>query len=342
MTTAYVTHPLYIDHDYPGHPEHAGRIKAVWRELETSGLAARLLKLVPDEVSEELICSVHTPSYCAMLNVLPVQERTIMFDPDTYALPETGEVARLSAGGVVLAVDAVLTGQATNALAVVRPPGHHALAERGMGFCILGNVPIAVKHAQQAHGVKRVLIVDYDVHHGNGTQDMFYTDEDVLFISTHQFPFYPGTGRAEEIGAGRGRGTTMNIPLPPGVGDQGFAQVYEQLVWPAARRFQPEIIIVSAGFDAHWRDPLAQLRLSLVGYDHLTRELIRMADELCDGRIVFAMEGGYDLETLAHGWRNVAHALLGDDIVSDPIGTRQGQEPDLRPLIEYIASLHQL
>ncbi len=215
MTTAYVTHPLYIDHDYPGHPEHAGRIKAVWRELETSGLAARLLKLTPDEVSEELICSVHTPSYCAMLSVLPVQERTIMFDPDTYALPETGEVARLSAGGVVLAVDAVLTGQATNAIAAVRPPGHHALAERGMGFCILGNVPIAVKHAQRAHGIKRVLIVDYDVHNGNGTQDMFYTDEDVLFISTHQFPFYPGTGRAEEIGAGRGRGTTMNMPLPP-------------------------------------------------------------------------------------------------------------------------------
>lgn len=342
MTTAYVTHPLYIDHDFPGHPEHAGRIKAVWRELESSGITPRLLKLTPDEISDEEILSVHTEGYLNILNMLPIQERTIMLDPDTYALPETGEIARLSAGGVVLAVDAVLSGQVHNAMACVRPPGHHALVERGMGFCILGNVPIAIKHAQKKFGVERVLVVDFDVHHGNGTQDMFYSDPSVLFVSTHQYPFYPGTGRAEETGAGQGRGTTLNIPLPPGVGDEGFAQIYEQLVWPAARQFRPELIIVSAGFDAHWRDPLAQLRLSLTGYAHITRELIRMATELCSGKIVFAMEGGYDLEALSHGWRNIAHALLGESEVSDPLGVRQGDEPNLQPLIDYLRHLHTL
>lgn len=342
MTTAYVTHPLYIDHDFPGHPEHAGRIKAVWRELESSGITPRLLKLTPDEISDAQVLSVHTEGYLNILNMLPIQERTIMLDPDTYALPETGEIARLSAGGVVLAVDAVMTGQSQNAMACVRPPGHHALVERGMGFCILGNVPIAVKHAQKKYGVERVLVVDFDVHHGNGTQDMFYSDPSVLFISTHQYPFYPGTGRAEETGAGQGKGATLNIPLPPGTGDKGFMRVYEQLVWPAARRFRPELIVVSAGFDAHWRDPLAQLRLSLTGYAHLTRELKLMADELCGGKIVFAMEGGYDLEALAHGWRNIAHVLLGESEISDPLGFRQGEEPNLQPLIDYLHGLHTL
>ena len=342
MSTAYVTHPLYIDHDYPGHSEHAGRIKAVWRELESSNLTPRLVKLTPDEISDEQLLSVHTEAYLNLLNMLPVQERAVLLDPDTYALPETPEIARLSAGGVVLAVEAVLNGQVNNAMACVRPPGHHALIERGMGFCILGNVPIAVKNAQKKFGIERVMIVDYDVHHGNGTQDMFYSDPSVLFISTHQYPFYPGTGRAEEIGAGQGRGTTINIPLPPGVGDVGFAAIYEQLIWPAALRFRPEMIMVSAGFDAHWRDPLAQLRLSLTGYNHITRELIRMADEICGGRIVFAMEGGYDLEVLAHAWRNVAHALLGDREVSDPLGLRPGVEPDLTAHLNYLRQLHTL
>lgn len=342
MTTAYVTHPLYIDHDFPGHPEHAGRIKAVWRELESSNLTPKLLKLTPDEISDELILAVHTPEYLRLLDMLPVQERGVKLDGDTYALPETPEIARLSAGGVLLAMETVLSGQATNAMACVRPPGHHARAERGMGFCILGNVPIAVKAVQKKYGLERVLVVDYDVHHGNGSQDMFYTDPSVLFISSHQYPLYPGTGRAEETGAGQGKGTTINIPLPAGTGDAGFAKVYEQIIWPAARRFQPELIVVSAGFDAHWRDPLAELRLSLPGYAHISRELIRMANELCDGKIVFVMEGGYDLEALAHGWRNIAHALLGESHVSDPLGLRQGTEPNIQPLMTYIQDLHSL
>lgn len=342
MTTAYITHPLYADHDFSGHPENAGRIRAVWRELESSGLTARMLNITAHEATDDQILTVHGARYLDRFNWVTMQEAPVFFDPDTYALPETPQIARLAAGGVMAAVDAVLTGQAHNAMACVRPPGHHALVGSPMGFCLLGNVPIAVRHAQNKYGLKRVLVVDYDVHHGNGTQDMFYNDGSVLFISTHQYPFYPGTGAAEEIGAGQGRGYTLNIPLPANVGDKGFATVYEEILWPAARRFEPELIIVSAGFDAHWRDPLGGLTLTNTGYAHLTRELIRMAEALCGGKIVFAMEGGYDTEALAAGWRNIAHALLGEKEVFDPIGQRKNAqpEPDIRPLVDYLCGLH--
>ncbi len=342
MTTAYITHPRVTEHDIPGHPEHAGRIRAVWQRMEAAKLLGRMLRPEPQPVTDEQILSVHTPEYLAALNWIPSQDKVVQFDADTYALPVTPEIARLSAGAVVAAVDAVLSGRAENALAATRPPGHHALVQRGMGFCILGNVPIAVRHAQAQYGIKRVMIVDFDVHHGNGTQDMFYDDPDVLFISTHQYPFYPGTGGITETGEGAGLGTTINIPLSSGNGDGNYQLLYKQIIWPAARRFQPELIIVSAGFDAHWKDPLAMMRLSLTGYAYLTHELIEMARELCGGKIVFAMEGGYELEALSCGMTNVAHALLGDDEIIDPMGQRNGNEPDVQPLISRLRELHQL
>jgi len=344
MTTAYVTHPRYVEHDIPGHPERPDRIRAVWRELDSSGLSQRMKRIEAPRLIDDMILTVHTNSYLHLLNWLPTQSQAIQFDSDTYALPVTAEIARLSAGGVVAAVDAVLSGQADNALAAVRPPGHHALTYRGMGFCILGNVPIGVRYAQLVYDVKRVMIVDFDVHHGNGTQEMFYDDPDVLFISTHQSPFYPGSGLIDERGADKGLGSTINIPLRAGHGDASYKKIYQQIVWPAARRFKPELIMVSAGFDAHWKDPLASMYLSLEGYSLLTHELCRMADELCHGRIVFTLEGGYDTGVIAHGVRNIAHTLLGDDEVSDPYGKRDpsGGEPDIMPLIEQIRKLHGL
>lgn len=342
MTTVYVTHPRYIEHEIPGHPEHAGRIRSVWQKLEAAGILNRLKIVEPQPVTDDLLLTVHTEQHVSILNWIPTQEKIVQFDADTYALPVSAEVARLSAGGVVAAVDAVLSGEADNAFAAVRPPGHHALAERGMGFCLLGNVPLAVKHAQRKFGLQRVLIVDYDVHHGNGTQDMFYEDDSVLFISTHQSPFYPGTGALNEIGLGKGYGCTINIPLVAGNGDKNYARVYDEILWRAARRFRPELIVVSAGFDAHWTDPLAMMRLSLIGYAHLTRELIAMAEELCGGKIVFAMEGGYDVNTLGYGWVNIAHALLGDDEITDPLGLRGGIEPDIMPLIARLRDIHSL
>jgi acetoin utilization deacetylase AcuC-like enzyme len=301
-----------------------------------------LWRVEPEPVGDDLIATVHTERLINMLHWIEQQNEDVWFDGDTYTVPGSVEIARLAAGGVVRAVDAVLKGEAANGLAAVRPPGHHALAGRGMGFCILGNVPIAARFAQQQHGLSRVMIVDYDVHHGNGTQDMFFEDDSVLFISSHQSPFYPGSGLIHEIGAGRGKGYTLNIPLQGGHGDASYAALYRDVIWPAARRFKPELILVSAGFDAHWTDPLAMMRLSLTGYAHLTRELIGMAEELCGGKIVFALEGGYNLEALAHGVRNIAHALLGQDEISDPLGARSGQEPDVAPLIDRLRQIHSL
>jgi acetoin utilization deacetylase AcuC-like enzyme len=236
----------------------------------------------------------------------------------------------------------VLSGQVNNALVAARPPGHHAVADMGMGFCLLANVSIAAMHARQKYGLQRVMIMDIDVHHGNGTQDIFYRDPGVLFISTHQYPWYPGSGNVNEAGQDDGQGYTINIPLQAGVGDLGFRQAYEQIVWPAARRYQPELIIVSAGFDTHWADPLSQMRLTLAGYDEITRTLMRMADELCGGKIICVLEGGYNLTSLSHGMLNMAYALLGDNELSDPLGAPRGNDPDIAPLLERIKKIHNL
>lgn len=344
MTTIYVTHPRYTEHDIPGHPERPDRVRAVWDQLEQAGLTARMTCVEAQPVTDAQILAVHTAEHLSNLDRISqlADGQMAMFDADTLALGLTPAIARLSAGGVVQVVDAVAGGTAQNGLAVVRPPGHHAIPRRGMGFCILGNIAIAARHAQRAYGLERILIVDYDVHHGNGTQDMFYEDPGVLFVSTHQYPFYPGTGALDDTGAGAGEGYTLNIPLPAGQGDQNYAAVFEQIIWPAARRYQPQLILVSAGFDGHWIDPLAGMRLTLTGYDHLTRELIRMAEDLCDGRIAFVMEGGYDLEAIGSGMANIARALLKDDDISDPLGSSRGKEPDLSQLIAQIKARHAL
>lgn len=342
MTTVYVTDKRYTVHNISGHPEHAGRVEAIWKDLEDSGLAKRMTQLEPEPISDEQILSVHTQEHLDNLRLIRHTDGLTRFDSDTYALPETPEIARLSAGGVVKAVDEVMRRNANNGLAIVRPPGHHAVPSRGMGFCILGNIAIAARHAQKAYNLKRVLIVDYDVHHGNGTQDMFYDDNSIFFISSHQYPFYPGSGALEEAGRGKGRGYTLNIPLGQGNADENYATIYKEIVWEAANKFNPELILVSAGFDAHWTDPLASMNLSLTGYAHITHELIRMAEALCDGKIVFVLEGGYDLMTLAYGIRNVAHALLGDDTVFDPLGTTNTNEPDITTLVKKIKKWHGL
>lgn len=342
MTTVYVTQPRYIEHELPGHPEHPGRIQAIWRELDQSGLGARMTRIEPDMISDKHILAVHTQEYLDILTEISQRSEGVLLDSDTYVFPTSPDIARLSAGGVVRAVDEVLNGNADNGLAVVRPPGHHAIPQRGMGFCLLGNIAIAARHALHAHSLERVLIVDYDVHHGNGTQDMFYDCADVLFVSTHQSPYYPGTGSFDEVGSGDGNGFTVNIPLPAGCSDLNYARVYEEIVWPVARRFKPQLILVSAGFDVHWVDPLASMELNLAGYGHLNRQLMQMAEELCDGRIVFVTEGGYDLVALAHGVRNIAHALLGDDEFSDPLGVKTVREPNIDALIKRIQRIHSI
>jgi len=341
--TVYATHPRYTEHDFPGHPERADRIRAVWRGLADTGLAARMRARRPAPVEMAAVLAVHTAEYLELLRRISAMHHTTFLDSDTYAGPDALAIALLSAGGVMEAVGAVLDGSADNGLAVTRPPGHHAMPDHAMGFCLLGNVAIAAHHARARHGVERVLIVDYDVHHGNGTEAMFYDDPTVLYVSTHQYPFYPGTGAATDIGTGPGHGFTVNIPLPAGSGDANYAAVFERIVWPVVERFEPQLILVSIGLDAFWADPLADMRLTSSGYSHLASEVMRMARRFCAGRVVFALEGGYDLDALRHGVANVARVLL-DEPTIDPLGPAPGSasEPDISGLVALLGSLHGL
>ncbi|MEL6148220.1 MAG: histone deacetylase [Chloroflexota bacterium] len=345
MTTAFVTHKRFISHDMPGHPEHAGRLKSVWRKIEDGNLRDRMFTLVPKPLDEHTILLAHTTRHVNMLGQIEAMSDgpLYMIDADTYMTPDSYTIARIGAGAVCMAVDTVLDGEADHALVAVRPPGHHATASTPMGFCLLNNVAIAARHAQKVHNLQRVLIVDYDVHHGNGTNDIFYEDDSVYFISTHQFPLYPGSGGLNDTGRGKGDGYTMNIPVRAGTGDKSMARLYEEVIWKAVERYQPQLIIVSAGFDAHHADPLAGLKFTLTGYAHLTRELIRMAESVCDGNIVFAMEGGYDLEVIGTGMANVARCLLGDKDIVDTMGEpKDDSEPDINHLIESLKTVHEL
>jgi acetoin utilization deacetylase AcuC-like enzyme len=342
LTTAYITDTRVLAHDLRGHVETAARLKAIHQRFQESGLNARFKHLTPDPISDAQILAVHTEDYLENILKWTESQTGVMLGADTYALPESFFAARLSAGGNLRAVDEVLSGGADNALVALRPPGHHAVPDMAMGFCLLANISLAARHAQAQYGLKRIMIVDFDVHHGNGTQDVFYEDGQVLFLSTHQSPLYPYTGAARDTGSGEGQGTTVNIPLPAGVGDAGFAALFNEIAWPAARRFKPELILVSAGFDAHHADPLGGLKLSCAGYHQLASTLLQIAAELCRGRIVFALEGGYDLVALSHSMQNVALALLGDPPAADPLGLYDRPEASVHSIIQNVCAIHGL
>lgn len=344
MTTAYLYAPLFLEHQEHGHPESPERLNAIMQTLDASGLRARLTLLEPIPATEAQIAAVHTREHVTRVKQL-VARGGGHFDPDTYANASTLDAALLAAGALVRAVDAVMTGTVDNAFALVRPPGHHATRTRAMGFCIFNNVAVAAQHALDAHHLERVLIVDYDVHHGNGTQDIFYDTARVLYFSTHQYPHYPGTGDWRETGKGEGLGYTANVPLPAGVGDKGFQYIFDEFLTPLAERYQPQLILVSAGYDAHWNDPLAMENLSVAGYGALARTLVALARDLCAGRIIFTLEGGYHLPALAHGVAATYRALLGDADLPDPLGASPQQEyafDAVRHYVEHLKGVHNL
>ena len=341
MTTAYLYSPIFLEHAEYGHPESPERLEEIMRVLNATGILSRLIAIDPVPATDAQIIAAHTREHLARVQELCARGGG-HFDADTYANERSFDAARLAAGALVRAVDAVMAREVDNAFALVRPPGHHATKHRAMGFCLFNNVAIGAHHALAAHCLDRVLIVDYDVHHGNGTQDIFYHSPRALYFSTHQYPHYPGTGNWDEIGEGEGRGYTVNVPLPPGVGDEGYQLIFDDLLFPLAERYRPQIVLASVGFDAHWRDPLAMESLSLAGYTTLARTLIEIANEMCDGRIVFALEGGYDLEVVANGVASTCRALLGDEEIPDPIGATKRATRDIGEYVEQLKGVHRL
>ena len=295
---AFVFHDDCLEHSNgPGHPERPERIRAIREHLARRGLLERLLVLRPDLAPIERIARVHEPAHIEAIR-RACERAPVQLDPDTAVSSGSWRAALLSAGGALAACDAVATGRARSAFVCTRPPGHHAEAGRAMGFCLFNNIAIAARHLQDRHGLGRVLIVDWDVHHGNGTQNLFEADPTVFYFSTHQFPFYPGTGSARDTGSGRGAGFTLNYPLPAGSGDAEYIEVFQTVLRPEIDRVQPEAILISAGFDGHRDDPLAGMNLTEKGYAAMTSILREAAERHCGGRIVSLLEGGYDLNAL--------------------------------------------
>ena len=341
MSTGYVYDPIFLKHTYPGHPENAQRLEAIQQALDEQDLRPAL-KLVPSRpASEEELGYIHPLYYQEQVKQVSLSGGGFL-DPDTYLTPDSYQAAAVAAGSLIDLTMAVLKGQLDNGFALIRPPGHHAIRNKGMGFCLFSNVAIAAKAAQDQGGLERVAIIDFDVHHGNGTQYALDDDPSVLFSSSHQYPHYPGTGLATELGSGQAKGTKVNFPLSAGVGDEGFKQLYSEILIPILRRFEPQLILVSAGYDSHWDDPLAQLGLSLTGLAWISQTLIALADELCDGQIVFTLEGGYDLRVLSHGVCNSLKALLARDDFSDPLGQSPWPEPDMTTYLKDLRKIHKL
>ena len=337
MKTAYVYDQIFLKHDNPGHPECAARLNSIMSELKKQNLLESLIKIPSRKASFNELKLVHTKDH--ILNVEQTCLNNIGYlDLDTYCTKDSYKAALIAAGGIIDLTKAVISDEAKNGFAIVRPPGHHAVQDRSMGFCIFSNVALAAKFALTQKNIKRVAIVDFDVHHGNGTQDILINDPNVLFVSSHQYPHYPGTGGMNEIGMGN----IVNIPFPGGVGDDGMKKAYSEIAIPLIKKFAPDLIFVSAGYDGHWRDQLAGLNFSLEGFSWISKTIVELANEICAGKIVFTLEGGYDLEVIANGVSNGIKAMLGSDDFIDPIGKSSRQEPDINGLIEQLKTLHGL
>ena len=306
MTTLLFENPIFLEHHTPeGHPERSDRIRALNLALEHERFAALKREKAP-QANEDFVLLAHPESHLrAVMDVIP-EEGINHFEADTHASPASLQAALTGIGGAIAAVDAVFTGKADNAFVAARPPGHHAEREKAMGFCFFNNAAIAARHAQRAYGAERVAIVDWDVHHGNGTQDIFFSDPSVLFCSTHQMPLYPGTGAKDETGAGN----IVNAPLSANDGSDHFREAFRTRVLPRVADFRPDLIVISAGFDAHHRDPLAQINLVAEDFDWATAKLMELSGKSADNRVVSLLEGGYDLQGLAESAAIHIHRLM--------------------------------
>jgi len=358
MTTALIYDPIFLEHlTPPKHPERPQRLEMAIKVLEALDWLQRdgLVQIPPREATEDELAAVHDRVYIRQIKEVAEEvareaqqggRKTRFFATDTYISAQSYAAAIKAAGAPLTAIDAITSGEVDNAYCLVRPPGHHALPDEAMGFCLFNNVAVAAQYALDRHGLERVMIIDYDVHHGNGTQDIFYTDPRVLYFSVHQAPFYPGTGHSDERGEGAGLDTTINVPLPATVGYEVYEPVFRQVMAHAADRFDPQLILVSAGFDAHWNDPLGQMNLSTAGFAQLTKIIIDLAQTLCNGRLVMVQEGGYNLDVMGSAVATCINLLLGDDAAVDSLGAGPDAEKEFHlnaeVLVAELRRIHKL
>ncbi len=306
--TGLVDDDLFLRHRAPyEHPEHPGRLAAIRDRLRATGLDARCQGVAARRATDEELGRIHTPELVALVEETASHD-FLQLDPDTYACRDSARAARLAAGGLIGLCAGIADGTLENGLALLRPPGHHAEAGRPMGFCLFNNVAVAARALQASGAAEKILIVDWDLHHGNGTQHSFWEDSSVLYFSTHQFPFYPGTGALDEIGAGEGSGYTVNVPWRGGMGDREYLAAFDRVLLPIAHAFAPDFVLVSCGFDAADGDPLGDMRLSAAGYAAMTTRL----REHARGRLVLALEGGYDLDAISRAAEACLRVLLGE------------------------------
>lgn len=315
----YVYDPVYLEHDTGGHPESARRLEAVISDLDWKGIRQQLVNIPARPATFEELKTVHEAAYISRIEAYSSRGGG-WWDADTKISTGSYKAALYAAGGTIAAVEAVIKKKVPSAYALVRPPGHHATSNNAMGFCLFNNIAVAASCALKTHKAERVLIIDFDVHHGNGTEETFEHDPRVLYISAHQYPLFPGTGRISDTGHGVRGGSAIDIPLPAGCGDNEYKQVFNEIVVPASRNFKPELILVSAGYDGHWADEMSNIRLTLDGYYYITRVIQQLADELCGGRSVYCLEGGYNLKVLSCAINGTFYLWLGEKNFDDPFG----------------------
>lgn len=320
--TGIVTDPIYIEHDTGRfHPESSERLVVLYKMLEDEDISGKFVQITPRKAARDEIELVHKPSYFDRVAATAGKSHSSL-DPDTQTSEKSFEAALYAAGGLLLGIDDMFEGKLDNVLALVRPPGHHAEADRGMGFCLFNNAAIAALYAIKKYSLKRVLICDWDLHHGNGTQHSFWEDDRVLYFSTHQFPYYPGTGSLREVGGGKGEGFTVNVPLNIGNGDAEYYKVFKKVLEPIAEEYKPELVIVSAGFDIYFKDPLGGMQVTPQGFAALAQVLKSIAGKSAGGKLLITLEGGYHLGGLRDGTKCVIKEMMGKDS-TDPDITKK-------------------
>jgi acetoin utilization deacetylase AcuC-like enzyme len=316
--------PVYLEHDTGIHVENSERLVSIMKLLKENGVEDKCKMLQPRNATVDELSLVHATEYITRIQKMS-ENGGGRLDFDTVVSSGTYKAAVLAAGGVIEATEAVLNHKVKHAFALVRPPGHHATCWQGKGFCIFNNIAVAAKYVLSNYDINRILIVDFDVHHGNGTQDAFYADPNVFYFSTHEYPLYPGTGHLDETGIREGTGYNVNIPMVAGWGDDEYQAIYEDVLAPLAIKYKPQLIMVSAGYDAHWADNLALMQMSVSGFARIAEIIKLLADKLCDGKLVFTLEGGYHLEAIAYSVSATLNILHGNKEIEDPLGKREAK-----------------